>query len=284
MSKPNKTHGLAERVETSLRQRPEVRPFPAAVTQLLAACKNPDANAATFEKIIECDPGLSVRLLRMANSPIYGLAREVGSVGHATTILGMRQLKSLALSVAGAGMFAVGSTATKQRQTLWEHSMGCATVGRLLARSAATVSPDDAFLAGIFHDVGKLLLYDVAPDEYTKLTARCKAQELIEEEERVFGINHEEIGLKSAHSWGLSEDLKMAIGFHHKPNVASAHMELVMLIHTANDLALAWGIGSSDSGVCDETLERLSLDDESLANVRDQARRVFHETMQALAV
>ena len=88
MLKANKTPGLAERVKSSLKQRPEVRPFPAAVTQLLAACKDPDANAATFEKIIECDPGLSVRLLRMANSPLYGLAREVVVSGTPLRSLG----------------------------------------------------------------------------------------------------------------------------------------------------------------------------------------------------
>ncbi len=83
---------LKKRVQECLAERPEVRPCPAAVTQLLAACQNADAKAETFVKIIECDPALSVRLLRMANSPLYGLANGVRGIGHAISILGIRQL------------------------------------------------------------------------------------------------------------------------------------------------------------------------------------------------
>jgi len=280
------TRELTKRVQECLAERPEVRPFPAAVTQLLAACQDADTNAETFVKIIECDPALAVRLLRMANSPLYGLANGVRGIGHAVSILGMRQLKNLALSVAGKAMFSEGSTAAKQRLDLWNHSLGCAAVARLLAKSVPTVSPEDAFLAGIFHDVGKLFLYDVVTDEYTEMASLYSREQLIAEEKSLFGISHEEIGLKSAHSWGLPEDVKAVIAHHHQPEESLVHRPFVTVGHIANRLARVWGIGSevtTDSDVLAETAEQLALDEEVFASVEEQARAAFDDAAQALA-
>jgi HD-like signal output (HDOD) protein len=273
-------NGNANNVQKILNENPEVRPFPAAVTQLLAACQDPNSNAMTFERIVECDAGLAARLMRMANSPIYGLGTKIHSVSHATTVLGVRQLKNLALSVAGANMFSSGKTAARQREELWRHSLGCATIARLLAKTTKSVAPDDAFLAGIFHDVGKLLLFDVAPAEYIDLIENCEPQQLSLEEQRLFGVNHEQIGLRSAISWGLSEDLQIAIGFHHHPDEATAHKEFAMIVYVANNLAKSWGIGTDEPRECDVTFESLNANEASLADVREQARRAYDEATQ----
>ncbi len=277
---------LKKRVQECLAERPAVRPFPASVTQLLAACQDANANTEKFVEIIKCDPGLAVRLLRMANSPLYGLVNEVRSIGHATSILGIRQLKNLALSVAGSAMFSEGATAAKERRDLWNHSLGCAAVARVLAKSVSTVSPEDAFLAGIFHDVGKLFLYDVVADEYAEITSLYSGEKLVTEERLVFGISHEEIGLKSAQAWELPEDIKAVIGHHHQPEASLIHRTFVTVVHVADRLARAWGIGSevaTDSDIFAETTEQLALDEELLANVKEPAREAYHETLQALA-
>ncbi len=260
---------LKTRVQECLAGRPAVRPFPASVTQLLAVCQDANANTEKFVEIIKCDPGLAVRLLRMANSPLYGLVNEVRSIGHATSILGMRQLKNLALSVAGSAMFSEGSTAAKERQELWSHSLGCAAVARELAKSVSTVSPEDAFLAGIFHDVGKLFLYDVVADAYSEISSLYSGIQLVAEEKSVFGVSHEEIGLKSAHAWGLPEDVKAVIGNHHQPEESPAHRTFVTVVHIADRLSRAWGIGSevaTDADIFIDTTEKLVLDEELLAN------------------
>ena len=286
MLKTAEKRELTKRVQEFLAERPEVRPLPAAVTQLLAACQDANANAEKFVKIIECDPALAVRLLRMANSPLYGLANDVRSISHAISILGIRQLKNLALSVAGKAMFSEGSTAAKERQDLWNHSLGCAAVARVLAKSVPTVAPEDAFLASIFHDVGKLFLYDVVADEYAQMASLYIGQKLVAEERFVFGISHEEIGLKSAHAWGLPEDVKAVIGHHHRPEESPVHRTFVTVVHIADRLARAWGIGSevaTDSDIFIDTAEKLVLDEELLASEEERAREAFDEAAQALA-
>ena len=293
-----KTESPAELVQRKLEDRPEVRPFPAAVTQLLSAIQNPDSTSDDLAQIIECDPALAVRLLRMANSPLYGLTSDVRSVSHAASVLGIRSLKTLAMSVAGASMFSEGKSAAQERLRLWDHSLGTAAVTRTIATFYSDVSADDGFLASIFHDVGKLFLYDVVPDEYAELNRQYRGDDLIEQEKLSFGVTHEEIGLASAHHWNLAEELKMAIGYHHRPDEALAHMTFVQLVHDANELARVWAIGSdavqNDEGEEDleattldptETLllERLEVDAETLIAAREQAQEAFAATQQVCA-
>jgi putative nucleotidyltransferase with HDIG domain len=286
MAEVAEKENLAILIEKRLEERPEVRPFPGAVTQLLAACQDPNATAATFEKIIQCDAALSVRLLRIVNSSLYGLANKVSSVGHATVILGMRQLKGLALSVGGSRMFAEGKTAPKERQELWNHSLGCATVARLLAKSGSSISPEDAFLGGILHDVGKLLLYDVVPDEYAQLVSVHTGTDLIAEERALFGMSHEEIGLKSAHAWDLPKEIKATIGFHHHPDEAPVHAQYAFILHLADTLARTWGIGTDgveDPALSEEIIGRLGLNSERLAKLEERSRGIFDEASQTWA-
>ncbi len=271
-------------VKRLLKERPEVRPFPAAVSQLLSVCQDPSSTAEMFEDVIKCDPALAVRVLRMSNSPLFGMAREVTSVAHATAILGIRQLKNLALSVAGASMFATGESTDREREELWRHSLACASVGRLLCRFVPSVSPEDAFLAGIFHDIGKLFFFDIVPKEYRALLSKFEACEVLDEERKLFGVTHQEIGLKSAHSWKLPENVKVAIGFHHFPSEAEVHIQLVSLTSIANSLAKSWNIGTTDAPYVeldDEMLESLSLPRDAVDSLEDQAHELFNDSSEA---
>ena len=271
---------LSQLVEEHLKGGAELRPFPAAVTQLLAACQDANSTAQTFERIIECDPGLSVRLLKMANSPLYGLTREVQSIAHAASILGTRQLRSLALSVAGRSVFTGDEVAAKSRDELWNHSLASATVARVLAKQAPQLDADDAFLSGVFHDVGKLFLFDVVLKEHQSLASEFSGTALVSEETALFGIDHQAIGLKAAHGWGLSEQIKAAIGYHHDPSSSLVHPEKAMLMHLADRLTKHWGVGStevSDDTIITEISEWLSIDCDRLESLRDPAIEMFQQ-------
>ena len=269
---------LAELVQTKLAEKSAVRPFPAAVSQLLAAFQDANSTSATFAKIIECDPGLAMHLLRLANSPLYGLSRDVRSISHATALLGIRSLRTLAMSVAGSVMFSQGTSKALEREALWIHSLGVAAIARVLADFDPAVSPDDAFLASVFHDVGKLLLYDVVPEEYSQMNRKYFGAELIAAEKDAFGLTHSEIGLRSALSWNLSEDLAVAIRYHHEPATTTAHVQLTSLVSLANELSTAWGIGykcEPDSELTEEILSRPESDEKILEIVKQQAQSAF---------
>jgi HD-like signal output (HDOD) protein len=273
---------LCVRIEEHLRRSPEVRPFPQAVTRLVAACQDPNANSRTFEAIIECDPALSVQMLRLANSPLFCPVGDVKSIAHAVSLLGLRKLKSLAMSVAGAKMFSSGKTAEAQRQQLWCHSVGCAIVARGLAKYIPGVDADDAFLAGVFHDVGKLLFYDVAPDDYSGLEATFSGLSLVDNEDILMGTTHQKVGLTSAVSWRLSDNIKAAVGWHHHPEQAASCSEFAAVIGIADSLAKNWGIGSQ-AELLPELPSKLSHDfgltEEQLSEMEVEARQAFGETI-----
>lgn len=275
---------LAKKVQARLQESPEIRPFPAAVSRLLSACKDIDASARTFEPIIESDPALSIQVLRIANSPLFGLPK-VNSIAHAVALLGLNKLRTLAMSIAGASMFSEGRVAKVQRQWIWNHSVGCAIVARLLAEHNSTVTSEDAFLGGIFHDVGKLFFFDVVPDEYSALADSTTGAALVEEEKSLFGTSHEEIGLKSAHSWQLSKEIKAAIGWHHRPEQAPVHRDVAASIFFADALAKSWGIGpaNASSNVRNDVLTEYNLTEGELDKLQERARQEFDETMNAWA-
>lgn len=284
--KSAKPQDLKKRVQDYLEKSPEVRPFPEVANRLLAACQDPNANAKTFEEIIECDAALASRLLRLANSPIYSPTTKIKSVSRAVSQLGISKMKSLALSAAGASMFASGSASSKQRGELWNHSVGCAIVSRVLASHASDVEAEDAFLGGTFHDVGKLLFFDIIPEEYAQLCASKSGVALTDEEREQLGNTHEEIGLNSAHSWGLPNEIKSAIGWHHRAHEASVYPEIAALVGFADRLAKLWGLGTLDESLEDvvaEVVEFYSMTDEQMVVLENTCRESYDETVQSLS-
>lgn len=271
-----------------LEELPEIRPFPTVATRLMAACQDPNSTSKTIAEVIQCDAGLALRLLRIANSPMYGFANKIRSVDHAVVVLGFRCVRDLGLSMAGAEMFAQGDAAAEQRMALWQHSLGCATVARLLAEHVPDVSPNEAFLGGIFHDVGKLVLYDLTPDEYIELADALTAVSLIEQEQQTFGLTHEEIGVRYSEDWRLPPIITHAIGYHHAPESAPQDQLFVSLIHVADLLARIWQIGSPEECVVERedvpTDTLLNLDSAQIDAVLERAPMEFEEIARACTV
>lgn len=180
-------------------------------------------------------------------------------------------------------MFSSGDRAQDQRIRLWQHSVGCAVVARSVADHVEGVDKDEAFLAGVFHDVGKLLFYDIIPDEYSEVDASFIGGNLVEEEEFLFGTTHEKVGLASADAWELPNEIKTAIGWHHRPEIAENCPTFAQVIHTANSLARHWGVGSEatpQEDLTDVFASNLQLTEELLETVENEARRAFDETME----
>ncbi len=157
----------------------EIRPFPRAVNQLITALKDPNADSRTLANIIQLDAGLSTRLLRMSNSVIFGVTQELTSISHAITLLGRRPLRNLAYFHACSTLFSGSTKTARQREEIWNHSLGCAIAARLLASSTPSLSKDDAFLGGLFHDIGKLFLLSTFPNEYGKLSTSKWGNDLL---------------------------------------------------------------------------------------------------------
>jgi putative nucleotidyltransferase with HDIG domain len=201
-----------------------------------------DPDLRELVTIIECDPTISLQLMRVANSAVYGFPGQIKSVNHAVVILGFREVRNVALALASGEVFGQGKGHGKE---LWRHSLGCAAVARCLAKHVEGASADEAFLGGILHDIGKLIFIDAIPDQYIPATKDLDPFAISEVEADHFGITHQEVGQICADEWGLPLELNDVIGGHHvfadDPSMESENM---IVVRSANYLARLWGLGT----------------------------------------
>lgn len=178
-----------------------------------------DAIAAAVSE----DQGLSIRLLAMANSAFYGLQSEVGSVGRAVAVLGLREVRALVLALGMRGL-ASGRPLPPgfALAPYLEHQLAVAVTAMALARASGVMDPDDAFTAGVLHDLGKLLTALYRPEDWLAEEGLAEREALPwhEAEERHFGLDHGLIGAMVLRSWNLPESLTEPVNWHHAPQAA----------------------------------------------------------------
>jgi len=155
------------------------------------------------------------------------------------------------------------------------------SVAKLLAEHITDRHPAEAFLVGIFHDVGKLVFFELLPDEYTEIVCREKHEKRLETESSLFGITHESIGSQCGHQWGLPEYINQAIGNHHRSSEAANSTGIAALANLANDLARMWQVGYEGEDVPTEpndySIRELSLTSDQLTDVQERVHEAFEE-------
>lgn len=276
------TVSLADCLDEAL----ELRPFPAAASQLMTACDREDSTAKELSEIIKHDPALSLKLLQIANSPIYGFAGEIRSVDHATVVLGMRALRDLAISTAVCDAFASGGgESARARRELWLHSLSCGAIARTLAGSISMGSPDEAFLAGIVHDVGKLFFFDRQPQQYLQATCNGPHINIVDIETDAFGIAHTSVGQRCGQNWGLPDEINDVICFHHAPDEADFGGDLIDVVSAANRLSHLWRDSAENRSATTEILEDsgFELTSEEIEVLQQNAMQQVEQICEAYA-
>ncbi len=280
---------VASKVVEQLDHVHELRPFPAVAARLVAACRDPSTSSRDVVEIVQCDPAMASRLLSVANSSMYGYSGRIRTVQHAVVVLGFRAVAHLALSVAARAVFGGGEAAKRERARLWNHSLAVASLARLLAPAVPEVLPDEAFLAGVFHDVGKLVFYDLVPEQYAEFSERhwsaevVRPEEVVRHERSVFGVAHTELGRRCGEGWGLTAEINTVAAGHHGSEDGRPDT-LARLTELADQLAHAWGVGGEPKGTTEgraaELANALGLDDSTLESVREKAPEAFDEVRQ----
>ncbi len=225
--------------------------FPAVASRLIEEVARPDATSEEIGRILSCDPALTARTLKLANSDFYGFPRKVGSVDLAVLVLGTHTIRDLVLT--SSVLQALGRTGSSL-EGLLSHSMACGIAARALAERAKYRLTGDAYAAGLLHDVGKVVLRQADPERFDQVLARCRAENVAaaEAEQELFGSDHAEVGGWLAERWGLPADIVEAIACHHRPDAATRNPALASLVHIANFLAqragYPWASGVDDRG------------------------------------
>lgn len=242
--------------------------LPYVVRKLSEMLENPKVTAEDVNRVISSDQSLTAKVLKLVNSAFYGFPGQISTVTHAVVILGFSAVKSIALSASVFDMFPVESQSGYfDRHKFWEHSIASAVIARLLSRKIRYPEEEEAFVAGLLHDMGKIILDQYLHEEFHAILDEVNKENItfLEAEDRILNCNHPRIGSWLGEQWSLPHPLRDAICYHHHPEHAVAGKKLACFAHVADILARAKGMGNSG----DQLMHCVSAEAWHMLNIKD---------------
>jgi len=252
----------------------EMRTNSAVALGILDVCQRPEASAADLADAVEPDPSISLRVLRLANSPAFGARAEVSSVHDAVLRIGRNTTQSIAIEAAlGA------DDGDSCPPNYWERSLLNAAASALCAREIGKVAPD-AFSTGLLLDIGCYLLFRIAPEVYVDIIGANDGSHaaLIELEERMVSLTHCEVGALALEELGLSKTMCEVIASHHRP--PNADSDALLLVVTAGAALADLLLTADEADEDDERAVWLT----TLVGPPDHHRNALQEHLESLAV
>ena len=264
--------------------------LPVIFQELFTRMQDPDTQVSELAEVITRDQALTAKILKLVNSAFYGRATQISTISRAVIIMGFQAVRSAALAVSVFERFKDLKTGGTEftLDGFWRHSIGVSCLAKQAALVLDVGEPEDAFVAGLLHDVGKLVMVQHFPDDVEDLTRAAKEQQLTwrQCEEMLFPIRHDGIGRALFRAWSFPAGVVEAVACHHKPEAASRHAELAALVHLADffsyhlDCGCPGGIGPRLHSQDAARLVGLTPDiaNDILARARDE----FEESLELL--
>jgi putative nucleotidyltransferase with HDIG domain len=227
------------------RQLKSIPALPDILYKVNALLDDPETSLKEIADMLATDTGLASRILKLVNSAYYGLSRTVATIPLATTILGIRAIKSQVVNIAYADAMSTLGGQSRQYRILWRHALKTAAWARAIASQISEVDDEEAFTAGLVHDVGRALCLSLKPETYGQLVAQSQisGKPLLAVEEEVMGFDHARMGGWVGSKWNLPQFLVNAMRWHHDPEgVADQGPEayqVTRVIHIADIAARA---------------------------------------------
>lgn len=221
-----------------------------SASRLLQITADPEHSLGEVADIVKTDAALTARVLRVVNSAAFGLISTISSIDRAISYLGERLVIGIAIDICASQLFDKPLTGYEaQRGDLWRHDLRVAIASREIARLAPQdMAVDLAFTGGILHDIGKSILSEFltgTAQSVLETIEKGEAQDYLEAERAMLGIDHAMVGYELARKWQLPEPLQQVIRFHHKPSEADEeHRSLVYAVHLGDIIAMMGGGGT----------------------------------------
>ncbi|HLP76276.1 MAG TPA: HDOD domain-containing protein [Candidatus Paceibacterota bacterium] len=217
------------------------------IQEIEAALESPECNLSSVGEAIEKEPDLTARLLRLGNSSFYGFSSRLTTVNEAISLIGIQQVQELILASSILENFAGVSDEFVSMESFWRHSLACGIGARLLAMEKRLPKPDRFFVAGLLHDVGRLVLFSQAPKVAIEVFGAYQKGDMTlrEAELRVLGYDHQQIAEALMKLWKYPENLVQAVAFHHQPTACEKAPVEAAVVHLSDHLVNAMQIGTS---------------------------------------
>ena len=229
--------------------------LPSIVLDLVASFGRDDVDVTTLAEKMSRDQALAAKTLRLANSYFYGLPSKVKTVKQAIVVLGFDSARALAVASSIIENFDADRCPQVDVASFWRHSIATALCAKILARHAR-IDQDQAFIAGLLHDIGRLVLASSFPEQYAKVLDCCGSEDALlgEVEFKVLGVDHQRAGQMLAEAWKFPPLIQRAIGQHHAP--ASADLgDIPGIVHAANAMVHALDLGGGEHAAVPRLLD-----------------------------
>jgi len=223
----------------------DLPPLPQVAVQVLRIAADPDASTDELRRVISTDLALTAQILKIANSAMFGMMREVRTLTQAIMTLGFSTIKSVVIASSAKNLYSRGNAGLQER-LMWEHALTAALAGRAYGKNLRFPRAEECFLGGLLHDIGRSVMGVKFPDRYGILvrSAYNDGTDLTELELETFGFDHAMVGEALLHSWNLAYSLEQAVRWHHEPaHAPEEERPLTALVALGNVLALEQKIG-----------------------------------------
>jgi putative nucleotidyltransferase with HDIG domain len=270
-------------IDSIIRKIKRISTLPTIFLKVNDLLKDPDSTAMDLAKVISGDQGLTSGLLKLVNSAYYSFPRRIGTVAEAIAIIGFQQLSDLVLGATVMRLFSgTGEGSPFTPKEFWRHSLSVAVFSRILAVSGRDSNHETSFVAGLLHDIGRMVLLESLPEQYLKIIESVEKRSMLiaDAEQEVLGFTHADVGGRLITHWRLPDSLVQAAMRHHSPKdiKSSPHADRV---HVANILAHSLAMGKNGEKYVPSLLpsawERLGLRIEDLAGVFVQFNRQYYD-------
>ncbi len=254
--------------------------IPGVILKILSLIDGDETSFKEISKLIASDQSLSVRILRLANSPFYSLKNNVSTIPHAMVMLGSGAIKGLVLTSA------VFELIEQSIEGLWEHALGTATAAHVIARRLNISKPEEVSTAALLHDIGKVIIKAKLREGYDNLLIQAKEADisLKEAETALLETDHAEVGEYAMKTWNLQEDLIEPIACHHDVARSNTFQERTAVVHLADILIKASGFGFGGDHfvppIQEAAYKRLSLTEPLLEEIIETIEEKLIEVKQ----
>ena len=279
-------HPRQELLNQVIREVSHIATLPEVTLKIIDLVEDPESTAQDLHRVIANDPALSARVLKVVNSAFYALPGQIGSINRAIVLLGLNAVKNIAIAASLAKLFRGGRlTPEFAARDLWVHSIAVGTAVKLLSEQLQVGLPEEAFLAGLIHDIGIMVELQTNRPKLMEVldNVHQNHQTFLDAEQRVWGgLNHQDFGQGLCRLWKFPATLAHVSGYHHRPLELDAEQrKLTALVYVADHLAAEVKIGYAhtvaDPTICDDVLDELRLSSAML----DQVRHVLPEVVAA---
>ena len=250
--------------------------LPEVTGKIIATVEDPKSTAGTLHKIVSHDPALVTRIMKVVNSAFYGLPGQIGSIERAIVLLGLNAIKNIAVA-ASLGQLFRGAKLCEgfTPKDLWTHCIAVGVTARELAKQMKLPVADEAFLAGMIHDVGLLISLQTAPEQLRQVCEIAKTSDraFIDLEREVMGMDHQQLGTCLAEQWRFPKNCQLVAGYHHQPSaLGDGNRLLVSLVYVADTICCqskhGFNLTAKEQTLSDERLNEMRIDPLAVAQTK----------------